>query len=72
VVAAFVVTVSSTSLTPNTSSAPTQQCFVVSLATGTKCIGNGLEKEKSSTGNLLHDSHAEVLARRGFIVYILR
>ena len=43
---------------------------VISVATGTKSIGH-----ESLSGNLsgclLHDSHAEVLARRGFKRYIL-
>ena len=44
--------------------------FAVSVATGTKCIGND-ELNKNSSGCLLHDSHAEVLARRGFHAYLL-
>jgi tRNA-specific adenosine deaminase 1 len=40
---------------------------VVSCATGTKCVG---ADQLDMTGKLLHDSHAEVLTRRGFIRYI--
>lgn len=36
--------------------------FVISIATGTKCIGND-ELNKNTSGCLLHDSHAEVLTR---------
>ena len=44
---------------------------IVSLATGTKCIGStALEADKF--GCLLSDSHAEVLARRGFQRYLLK
>jgi tRNA-specific adenosine deaminase 1 len=42
---------------------------VLSLATGTKCVGLGLLDEE---GRVLHDSHAEVLAKRGFQRYLLR
>ena len=44
--------------------------FVISIATGTKCIGND-ELNKNTSGCLLHDSHAEVLTRRGFNMYLL-
>ncbi|PIK58093.1 putative tRNA-specific adenosine deaminase 1-like [Apostichopus japonicus] len=40
---------------------------VVSLATGTKCIG---KKNMDPKGETLNDSHAEVLARRGFLRYL--
>ena len=42
---------------------------VVSMATGTKCLG---EKQRTATGMLLNDSHAEVLARRLFLRYIYK
>ncbi|XP_014240993.1 tRNA-specific adenosine deaminase 1 [Cimex lectularius] len=41
---------------------------VVSLATGTKCLGKSQVCQKGTTVN---DSHAEVLARRGLIRYLL-
>lgn len=37
------------------------RCWVVSCATGTKCTSSRMH------GCILHDSHAEVLARRGFV-----
>lgn len=40
---------------------------VVSLGTGSKCIG---ATKMSSQGNILNDSHAEVIARRGFLIYL--
>ncbi|XP_050522594.1 tRNA-specific adenosine deaminase 1 isoform X2 [Daktulosphaira vitifoliae] len=41
---------------------------VVSLATGTKCIG---KNKLTSNGLVLNDSHAEVLCRRALIHYLL-
>uniref|UniRef100_A0A1B6CWX9 tRNA-specific adenosine deaminase 1 n=1 Tax=Clastoptera arizonana TaxID=38151 RepID=A0A1B6CWX9_9HEMI len=40
---------------------------VVSMATGTKCIGRNIMSPK---GDLINDSHAEVLARRCFLRYL--
>lgn len=40
---------------------------VISLGTGSKCIG---AMKMSSSGDVLNDSHAEVFARRGFLLYL--
>ncbi|XP_026737239.1 tRNA-specific adenosine deaminase 1-like [Trichoplusia ni] len=40
---------------------------VASLGTGSKCIG---ATKMSPTGVILNDSHAEVFARRGFLLYL--
>lgn len=40
---------------------------VISLGTGSKCIG---ATKMSSKGNTLNDSHAEIFARRGFLLYL--
>ena len=41
---------------------------VVALGTGSKCLG---ENEVSLDGSLVHDSHAEVVAKRAFVTYLL-
>ncbi|XP_060553450.1 tRNA-specific adenosine deaminase 1-like isoform X2 [Ruditapes philippinarum] len=40
---------------------------IVSLATGSKCVG---KSKMSRTGEILNDSHAEVLARRSFLRFL--
>uniref|UniRef100_A0A3Q3WWW2 tRNA-specific adenosine deaminase 1 n=1 Tax=Mola mola TaxID=94237 RepID=A0A3Q3WWW2_MOLML len=42
---------------------------VVSLGTGTKCIGH---RAMSPSGGVINDSHAEVIARRGCIRYLIQ
>ncbi|XP_063377182.1 tRNA-specific adenosine deaminase 1 [Cydia fagiglandana] len=45
----------------------TEEFEIVSLGTGSKCIG---ASKMSATGDILNDSHAEVFARRGFLIYL--
>lgn len=44
----------------------TRQIDVLSIGTGTKCLGGSIE-ERGTNGCLVHDSHAEVLARRSLM-----
>lgn len=43
---------------------------ILSLATGTKCL-DGSTRLAGIPGSLIHDSHAEVLARRGFLLWLM-
>ncbi|CAC5419764.1 TAD1 [Mytilus coruscus] len=40
---------------------------VIAVGTGTKCLG---KSQLSHSGDIVNDSHGEVLARRGFILYL--
>lgn len=42
---------------------------VISIGTGTKCLAT---KNYSKTGDVVHDFHAEVLARRGVVRWFLQ
>uniref|UniRef100_A0A2H1VND2 tRNA-specific adenosine deaminase 1 n=1 Tax=Spodoptera frugiperda TaxID=7108 RepID=A0A2H1VND2_SPOFR len=45
----------------------TEKIEVVSLGTGSKCVG---ASKMTPNGSILNDSHAEIFARRGFLLYL--
>ena len=47
------------------------QTRLISFATGTKCLGGEVRKSISVVGSALNDSHAEVVARRGLLLWLV-
>ncbi|XP_060077990.1 tRNA-specific adenosine deaminase 1-like [Ylistrum balloti] len=65
--AAVVMTVSDTENKPSDDHDRGDIIDVLSIGTGSRCIGKSLLTDK---GDIINDSHAEVLARRAFISYL--
>jgi tRNA-specific adenosine deaminase 1 len=69
VLSAVVATVSISPISPPNPNSPYSTKYIVlCMGTGTKCIG---EEFSNDDGCMLQDSHAEVLARRSFVRYLL-
>ena len=45
---------------------------LISFATGTKCLGGESRKSMAVVGSALHDSHAEVVAKRGLLLWLAK
>ena len=48
------------------------QVRLISFATGTKCLGGEARKNVSVIGSALNDTHAEVVARRGLLLWLVK
>eukprot|EP00729_Bicosta_minor_P002532 gene2532-9425_t len=66
-VLAAIVMETTTTLPPRTAATKSPSFSVVALGTGTKCVGHAA---LGTAGDLLVDSHAEVVARRAFKRYL--
>ena len=49
-----------------------EQVRLISFATGTKCLGGEARKNVSVIGSALNDTHAEVVARRGLLLWLVK
>ena len=48
------------------------QARLISFATGTKCLGGEARKSVPVVGSALNDTHAEVVARRGLLLWLVK